>query len=380
MSKFGRFRFINRPITSKWNSISNSGLAPSSPASFSYSNLKGIWDLKSTSLFPTPQGIYAFTTATFTTGGATGRTGPSLAQAIAGLSGAGTDTWKNNTTYFNTSSGIQLWTVPASGTYSFTIRGANGVPSSGANSGCSGGQGIILSFTANLVMGEVLRLIVGQSGTASSAHGGGGGATAVLRSPYNTTGSIIAIAGGGGGRRQSSSGPGIGGASFTTYSGYGTSNSTNSSATIGSIMANGPTGISGFTNFNGVSGGGTSLGYGGSSADNGYGDGGAGFIGNGKDDGSGSSILAQAISGAALGGGGSQGSDGGFGGGGDGAGGNGGGGGGGYTGGNGGHTAGGGGSYRDASVTNYSESFDGLVTTIGGSSTLYHGYITITKL
>lgn len=337
------------------------------------SSKTGVFDLVAAQVFG--DALYPFTTFTFSNAGVTGRNGPTLAQCQTAYAG---QTFLNG--FFNvTTQGQQLWTVPASGTYNFVVRGANGVPSTGASSGCSGGQGIILSFSFSLTQGEVLELIVGQSGTATSLHGGGGGATAVLRSPYNTTDSIIAIAGGGGGRRQASTGVGIPGASFTTYAGYGTSNNTNSNAGIGTITVNGPGGITGFTNLSGVTGGGVTLGFGGASADSNYGDSGAGFFGNGRDDGTGSTV-SQSISGTAVGGFGASGADGGFGGGGDGAGGNGGGGGGGYTGGNGGHTAGGGGSYRNVSVTNYAESFDGNATTIGSNTTLYHGYITITKV
>ena len=48
-------------------------------------------------------GLYAFTTATFTSGGVTGRTGPTLAQAITGLTGPETATWENNTAFFSAS-------------------------------------------------------------------------------------------------------------------------------------------------------------------------------------------------------------------------------------------------------------------------------------
>ena len=312
--------------------------------------------------------LYPFTTHTFTNAGQTGRNGPTLAQCQTAYSGAAFLSG-----FFNvTTQGIQQWTVPATGSYSFTIRGANGVPSTGANSGCSGGQGIRQAFSIILTQGEVLRLIVGQSGTATGTHGGGGGASAVTRSPYNTTDSIIAIAGGGGGRRQASFADGIPGASFTTSAGFGTRNNTNSNASIGAIVSNS------------ISDGGwtptaSTLGGGGGAAGSQYGDGGAGFFGNGNDDGTGSTV-AQALTGTAIGGFSAAASDGGFGGGGDGAGGNGGGGGGGYTGGSGGHTAGGGGSWRNTAVTGYTESFDGNVTQIGGVTTLFHGFITITRL
>lgn len=313
--------------------------------------------------------LYNFSTFTFTNATATGRNGPTLAQCQTAYAGS-----PFISSYFSVpTQGFQHWTVPETATYSFVVRGGNGVPSTGASTGAEGGQGIILSFRHTLIKGEVLRLIVGQSGTATSLHGGGGGASAVLRSPYNTTGSIIAIAGGGGGRRAQSTGVGIPGASFTTFSGFGTRNNTGSNAAVGTITNNSLSS----TEWTPTT---TTLGGGGNAANNNYGDGGAGFNSNGFDDGTIATAVAQSLISTATGGYSTAGSDGGFGGGGDGAGGNGGGGGGGYTGGSGGHTAGGGGSYVPATVTNYSESFDGNVTRIGSITTLFHGYITITRL
>lgn len=335
----------------------------------------GMWSLReqlnaiSNSVWPGAAGLYSFSSHTFTNAAATGRNGPTLAQCQTAYAGS---TFISS--YFSVpTQGFQHWTVPATGTYSFVVRGGNGAPSTGASTGAEGGQGIILSFRHTLTQGNILRLIVGQSGTATSLHGGGGGASAVLLSPYNTVGSIIAIAGGGGGRRQASTGVGIPGASFTTFSGFGTRNNTNSNAGVGTITNN-SVADAGWTPTA------TTLGNGGNAAGNSYGDGGAGFLSNGANDAVAATAVAQALNGTAVGGFGTSGADGGFGGGGDGAGGNGGGGGGGYTGGSGGHTAGGGGSYIIGTATNYSESFDGNVTRIGSISTLFHGYITITRL
>lgn len=329
----------------------------------------GVFDLVAAQVIG--DALFPFTTFTFTNASTTGRNGPTLSACQTAYSG---EPWLAN--YFSVpTQGFQQWTVPDTGTYRIKIRGANGVPANSANSGCEGGQGIIMQFDYELSKFEVIRMIVGQSGTAVSAHGGGGGASAILKSPYNTTGSIIAIAGGGGGRRTSSNGVGIPGASWNTYSGAGTRNSTNSSSSVATIQNNVTTLNSGYNPTS------TSLGQGGSAANSSYGDGGAGFFGNGYNDGSGNIAAAQSLTGTAVGGYGSSGCEGGFGGGGDGQGGNGGGGGGGYTGGNGGHTAGGGGCYLDsANASNYTESFDGNVTKIGTNTNLYHGYIQITRI
>jgi len=141
--------------------------------------------------------LYAFSgTATFTSGGATGRTGPSLAQARSGLSGAGSDTWKNDTNFFNTNgNGIMLWTVPATGTYRIDAYGAGG------GQYFARGLGARMRGDFTLVRGEVIRILVGQPGSDGNSCTGssGGGGTFVVKNSGNTEASILVIAGGGGG-------------------------------------------------------------------------------------------------------------------------------------------------------------------------------------
>lgn len=134
-------------------------------------------------------GLYAFTNATFTPGGQVGRFGPSLAQAISGLTGTEVDTWKNNTSYFNTSSGIQLWTVPVTGTYRIEVWGAQG--GNGTNNNYWGGYGARMRGDFSLTQGDIIKILVGQTGGAS--YGGGGGMTAVATNS-NTP---LIVAGGG---------------------------------------------------------------------------------------------------------------------------------------------------------------------------------------
>jgi hypothetical protein len=119
--------------------------------------------------------LYLFSNATFTPGGQTGRFGPSLAQARSGLSGPEADTWKNNTEFFNTSNGIQLWTVPENGTYRIETWGAQG----GTLTGSQGGFGARMRGDFNLSKGEVIKILVGQTG--SLTYGGGGGGTFVTK-------------------------------------------------------------------------------------------------------------------------------------------------------------------------------------------------------
>ena len=200
--------------------------------------------------------LYSFTSATFTPGGASGRNGPTLAQAVSGLTGTGVDAWKNNTAYFNTSNGIQLWTVPATGLYTIDCYGAQG-----GNAGSQpGGLGARIKGNFSLTEGEIIRILVGQQGQ-SGAHtqdnqpmGAGGGGTYVIRTPYNTTPSILTIAGGGGGASQNA---------YTTAAGLGASAGNN--------------GVAG----QGGKAGGTSGGGGDGGSGDGSGPGGAGFTGNG---------------------------------------------------------------------------------------------------
>jgi hypothetical protein len=179
--------------------------------------------INDTSLTPP---LYSFTSATFTPGGQVGRTGPTLAQAISGLTGTGVDAWKNNTAYFNTTNGIQLWTVPITGTYRIEAFGAQGGQNNYFTATTGYGAFIRGDFTLN--KGEIIRILVGQPGINLAdycASGSGGGGTFVVRTPYNTNGSILVIAGGGGGY-----GTNPGTATGGTISNTGTNDGNNSTA------------------------------------------------------------------------------------------------------------------------------------------------------
>lgn len=154
-------------------------------------------------------GLYAFTTATFTSGVQTGATGPDLTTAKAGLTGTGTDAWKNNTAYFNmTTNGIQRWTVPTTGTYRFTARGASG--GSAYTSYGYGQAGLAAQMVSDLSLtaGDIIQILVGQMGSNGNASGscgqdgGGGGGTFIVTS----SGTPLLVAGGGGGAGSNGSG------------------------------------------------------------------------------------------------------------------------------------------------------------------------------
>jgi len=141
---------------------------------------------------PAQANLYAFTSHTFTPCSATGPTGPSLASCTSTYSSS---TFEDNVIYFNVSSGIQIWTVPTSGSYTITAAGAKG-----GRGRASGGIGASITGTFSLTQGAKLRIIVGQSGTDNEGSNGGGGGGSFVQNndDLNATG-ILVIAGGGGG-------------------------------------------------------------------------------------------------------------------------------------------------------------------------------------
>lgn len=306
-------------------------------------------------------GLYNFSSHTFTNASATGPNGPALSQCRTGYSSA---SWAQDTTnnYLNmVNNGVQLWKVPATGSYTFVVTGAHGAMGTTSTTGSRGGRGAIITGTFNLSQGDILRMIVGQGGSYDANNGGGGGASVV----YNeTTGALLFVAGGGGGTRQAASVNGTD-ASLNQWGFTPTTSGTNDSTTYNNTT---------YT-YNGKT---ASTGYGGVEGNpSGYGDSGAGWLGNGADDASPASSVATSLNSTAVGGGVGQGGAGGFGGGGSGAGSNGGGGGGGYTGGNGGWIAGGGGSYYNPSATSVSTAIDTARSYVLNGSPV-HGSIQVT--
>ena len=144
----------------------------------------------------TTESLYSFSSHTFTNCGATGRTGPTLANCKSSY-----DTvWEGDTDLFNVQTqGIQEWTVPQTGSYTIEVWGAAG----GGNSHRTiGGKGARMKGTFSLNIGDVLKILVGQKGpnTTDNYNAGGGGGSFVIKGA-NT---ILVIAGGGGGSSYSS--------------------------------------------------------------------------------------------------------------------------------------------------------------------------------
>jgi len=108
--------------------------------------------------------LYSFTNMTFTPANAVGNTGPTLNNLIINYNtNYPSYLWINHSNYFNSNNGIQLWTVPANGTYKITVAGAGAM---------NGKKGYAHYITTILTINQQLTLIVGQKGT--NGHGGGG--------------------------------------------------------------------------------------------------------------------------------------------------------------------------------------------------------------
>ena len=106
--------------------------------------------------------------------------------------------------------GIQVWTVPRTGTYYFYAYGAAGGKDTDAN---EGGNGAFVMRVIQLSTADKLIILIGQKGTDHGEGGGGGGGTFV----YNFTGTnwydinneiLLAAGGGGGGGKNTAGDPG----------------------------------------------------------------------------------------------------------------------------------------------------------------------------
>tara|TARA_Y100000748_G_scaffold128231_1_gene107485 strand:+ start:305 stop:1315 length:1011 start_codon:yes stop_codon:yes gene_type:complete len=141
--------------------------------------------------------LFDFTTHTFTNCGQTGHTGPSLSTCKTWYqtnSNGTSSAWRDNTDYFNMEvNGIQMWTVPTTGTYTIEAWGAQGGRS-------NEGYGARMRGDFTLTSGTVLKILVGQEGGDYSVSTSGGGGTFVAKSD-NTP---LIVAGGGGGHRNPS--------------------------------------------------------------------------------------------------------------------------------------------------------------------------------
>ena len=137
--------------------------------------------------------LYEFTSHTFTNCGATGTTGPTLANCKSSYDVS----WEDDTDLFNVQTqGIQEWTVPQTGTYTIEVWGAEGGNHTYNNS-ATPGKGTRMKGTFSLSSGQKLMVLVGQEGLTARYVGGGGGGTFVWVD--GETSAPLIVAGGGGG-------------------------------------------------------------------------------------------------------------------------------------------------------------------------------------
>ena len=174
--------------------------------------------IQSFSVTNTITALYPFTTFTFTPAGATGPTGPTTLAAY-GTTYPGYGTSYALSIGTGTRLGMQLWYVPLTGSYQITAVGAGKVGTTFTSYGRS------VRGTYNFTIGQVIVLLVGQSGlTVSSRSDGGCGGSYVVDSSNNPI--IIAGGAGGNGISQSAGENGRlttsgGAATFATYNADG---------------------------------------------------------------------------------------------------------------------------------------------------------------
>ena len=148
-----------------------------------------------------PPSIYNFSSFTFGTANRSGRTGPSLIELL-NVYDTTTHPWLTEESNFSMiTNGIQLWTVPITGTYRITAKGAQGAPTLPD----AGGRGTIMTGEFTLTAGEKIQVLVGQTSPIAAPRlyrsSGGGGGTFVVKytGTTNVIEDILVIAGGGGG-------------------------------------------------------------------------------------------------------------------------------------------------------------------------------------
>jgi hypothetical protein len=110
-----------------------------------------------------------FTSFTFTDAKTYGRLGPTLSQALSVYDTA-TYTWLSDTSFYDvTSSGIQTFVVPASGTYKFTARAAVNNAKSFNTSNVAGTTQTVVG-QMSLSEGDKLWIAVGQNAGSSDSR------------------------------------------------------------------------------------------------------------------------------------------------------------------------------------------------------------------
>lgn len=219
------------------------------------SNKTGRFDVSASRLIG--DSLFEFTSFTFQTSGLTGRLGPTSAQLLSYYDTT-TYPWLNNTAFFDVDSsaqGVQMFTIPVSGTYRIWAVGASGGYSYDTTRTDRVGRGASVAADFDFTKGDVLRIVVGQKGrpvstsnpdgplTGQAYNSGGGGGSFVFYTLSDTEPLLVAGGGGGG--------------SYSGTSGYSPDAATTTTGEPGVGIDNNGTGL-----FSGLVTG-QSLGYGG---------------------------------------------------------------------------------------------------------------------
>ena len=191
--------------------LSSSGLLSGTPSGLTGANLSFTFNatdangsVVTSGTITVPTFAYEFgSTFTFTSGGQTGRLGPTLGTLQSSYSATA---WTQSTSYLNvTTQGIQRWTVPGSGTYRIQCVGAVG---GNSQAGIVWGYGASMRGDFSLTGGEIVNILVGQGGVGLAntggdlaPSGGGGGGSFVWRDSSSAE-PLIAAGGGAGGTDQ----------------------------------------------------------------------------------------------------------------------------------------------------------------------------------
>lgn len=152
--------------------------------------------------------LYPFTTHSFTTAGQTGQQGPTLTDLRAAYN---SEDWMSTYINVGTFRGYQDWTVPETGVYEFTVKGAPG-----RQGNALGGGGAIIRGRVVLQKDEIITLAVGQRGALppnNTTWPASSGGTFVVRKNGNIP---LFVAGGG-----ASSSAGTNGFNAVTNSTFG---------------------------------------------------------------------------------------------------------------------------------------------------------------
>merc|ERR1719402_1609430 len=153
-----------------------------------FKNFVTAWVINNPRLEPDKR-YSVFGQAKFTNLGASGRLGP----VTVGSHYKGQD----HEGQVSVNKGVQMWKVPAAGTYSIEAVGASGGYDKFSGASKFRGRGARVKGHFKLKKGEILKILIGQEGQSNPTSGGagGGGGSFVVREDN----SPIIIAGGGGG-------------------------------------------------------------------------------------------------------------------------------------------------------------------------------------